>query len=286
MAKQTKQYSIGIDVGGTKMSAVLFDGTKVIADYILATPTDDLEHFLIMMKALVEPLEERAKIDKVKIKGLGLGIAGVINYAEGRILNSPNLTILNGVKIVEQVEAFLGVNAVLDNDANAFVRAEATIGAAKDFKNVYGVIIGTGIGGGWWINGEVYKGAHGGAGEPGEMIIDMASGLALEKMYHQVAQNNPGKLAQEAFRADPLAERAFEEIGRYLGIALANIVNLIDPEVFVLGGGVMESANLFLPELKKTMKAHIQSSESAKKIKVMKAKLGQQAGAIGAALLV
>ena len=117
------------------------------------------------------------------------------------------------------------------------------------------------------------------------MVIDFESGVGLEEAYHKLTQSNPASLAEEAYRGDVLAEKMFEEVGRDLGIAFANIVNLIDPEVIIVGGGVVESSDLFLPKIKKTMREHIFSPE-AKKIKILKSKLGENAGAIGAALLI
>ena len=90
MPKKTQQYTIGVDIGGTKRNAVLFDGREVITDYTLATPKDTLDHLLIMLKALIEPLEEKAREQKIKISGVGLGVAGVIDYKENKILEYPN----------------------------------------------------------------------------------------------------------------------------------------------------------------------------------------------------
>ena len=267
------------------MAAVLFDGRKVVADDTLATPKDNLEHFLVMISALVEPLLEKAQANKAKIKGVGLGVAGVIDYEKGRMLRSPNIPIIDGVKLVEEVAARLEIPVVMDNDANCFLRAEMRIGAGRDYANAYGLIVGTGIGGAWWRDGEVYRGMHGGAGEPGKMVIDFDSLVGLEEAYHKLTQSNPAQLAEEAYRGDILAEKVFAEIGQMLGLAMANIVNIVDPAVIILGGGVIASADLFLNKAKKVMREHIESSEAAKKVKVLKGKLGAPAGAIGAAML-
>ncbi|MFA6106643.1 MAG: ROK family protein [Patescibacteria group bacterium] len=280
-----KKYTIGVDIGGTNMRAVLFDGEKVIADYELATPKDNLEHFLIMLKALVEPLIERAEADQAKIKGIGLGVAGVINQKDRRVVKSPNLPIIDDSKLAFLLESKIKIPAMIDNDANCFVRAEGTLGAGKKAKNVYGAVIGTGIGGGWWHEGKVYAGWHGGAGEPGHMIIDYKEGITLEEAYHKLTQGNPAQLAEEAYRGDTLAEKVFSEIGHDLGVAFANIVNILDPEIIVIGGGVVESSDLFLKQAKKTMAKYVFSPE-AKKIKIVKSELGNLSGAIGAALLV
>ena len=281
----SKKCQIGIDIGGTKMCAVLFDGEKVLLDYVLATPKDTLDHFMVMMIALIEPLLEKAKELKCEVEGVGLGLAGVIDYKEGRMLNSPNIPLINGVKVGEELKKRIGLPVRIDNDGNCFVRSVAKIGIAKKYNNVYGLIIGTGIGGGWFLNGEIYRAPFGGSGEPGEMIIDFSNGMKLEEAYHKLTQNNPGNLAEEAYRGDILAEKTFEELGEFLGIAVANIINLIAPEVIVLGGGAMESSNLFLSTAKKTMRAHIASSEVRKNIKLLKSKIGKKAGAIGAALM-
>lgn len=285
MSIKNKNYTIGIDVGGTKMAAVLFDGKNVVGDYVLATPTDNLEHFMIMLQALVEPLLEKAAEMKVKVKGVGLGLAGVINYDEKKMIKSPNIPVIDGAKIAELLEQRINMPVVMDNDCNCFVRAEALAGAAKSYKNIYGIIIGTGIGGAWWYNNEVYRGAHGNAGEPGVMVIDFDEGYELENTYHKLLQNNPEQRAEESYRGDVLAQKAFEEVGKYLGLAFSNIVNIVDPEVIVVGGGVVQASDLFMPVIKKYLPEHIQSVE-AKKIKVLKSKLGANAGAIGAALLI
>ncbi|PLX26655.1 hypothetical protein C0583_06490 [Candidatus Parcubacteria bacterium] len=282
---KSKNYKIGIDVGGTKMSAVLFDGNKIIYDYMLATPRDTLDAFMTMLKALVEPLLEKAKDKKRKVDLIGMGVPSVLD-AKGRVaLNAPNLRIIENVDIAGKLEEMMGIEVVMDNDVNCFLRAEMMLGAGKGHTNVYGITIGTGIGGAWWLGENIYEGANGGGGEPGSMLIDFSENIGLEDAYHKLTKNNPASVAEEAFRGDVLAEKTFEEVGEFLGMAMANIINLIDPEMIILGGGVSESDELFLSRAKKTMKDHIASRDARKKIKVLKSKLGLRAGAIGAALI-
>jgi len=281
-----KEYKIGVDIGGTKMSAVLFDGEKVVADYVLATPKDDLEHFMIMLKALIEPLQSKAKASGAIIKGMGVGIAGMLNLKENKIVEAPNLPLLNGFKLPENLAAKLDIEQIkIDNDAHCFLRAEMKFGAGKNKANIFGITVGTGIGGAWWRSNEIYQGAHGSATEVGWLTVDFKEGMRLEEAYHKLMQDSPAVLAEEAYHGDILAEKSYDEFGHYLGISLANVVNILDPELIIVGGGVIESSDLFLSRTKKIMKQYIKSPE-AKVVKIVKGKLGVQAGAIGAALLV
>lgn len=279
-----KKYTIGIDIGGTNMKAVLFNGEKIIMDYSLATPRDTLDHLIIMIIALVKPLEEKARGLKVKIDGIGLSVAGTHDFAKGIITDSPNIPLLNGVELKKLIAEKLGMTVEMDNDGNCFVRAEVKLGAAKKHKNVYGIIISTGIGGGWWFKNRAYRGEHGGAGEPGAMIIDFGDLINLEESYKKLNQNNSLNLATEAYRGDELAKKAYEEIGKLLGVACANIINILDPEVIVIGGGATDSSDLFFSQIKKTIPKLVLNTLS-KKTKIIKGKLGNDSGAIGAALL-
>jgi len=286
MTKPNINYTIGVDIGGTKMSTVLFDGKKVIADYVLATPKDDLEHFMIMLKALIEPLKDKAKVGGGVVRAMGVGIAGMLNLKENKIVEAPNLPLLNGLKLPENLSARLGIEQIkIDNDAHCFLRAEMKFGAGKNRSNVFGITVGTGIGGAWWHDNKIYQGAHGSATEVGWLTVDFKEGMRLEEAYHKLMQNSPAALADEAYRGDVLAQKFYDEFGHYLGISLANVVNLIDPEVIIVGGGVIESSDLFLSRTKKIMRQYIKSPE-AKVVKIAKGKLGANAGAIGAALLV
>jgi glucokinase len=284
---KNKTYSIGIDIGGTNMRAVIFDSKSVVADDILATPKDTLEHFMIMLYALVDPLLEKAQKEKKKIKGIGIGLPGIPDQDKRKILpnTAPNLPIVWGADILDLLEQRTQIGCFLENDAKCFIRAECLVGAAKNYKNVFGITLGTGIGGGWWNNGEIYSGAHGGAGEISEMVINFENKIRLEEAYHKLTQNNPAGVAEEAYRGDPLAEKIYLEMGEYLGMAFANIVNLVDPEAFVIGGSVIESSGLFLKHAKSAMRKHVASADG-KNIPLLKSKLGINAGAVGAALLI
>lgn len=293
MSEENKQnYSIGVDIGGTKMSAVLFDLEKkeIVSDYKLATPKDSLDKFLVMLYALVDPLLERAKKDKVKVTQIGVGVPGVLSAPtkrneKGGVLRCQNLPILDNIELGKVLFDKYKLPVALDNDANCFLRAEMAIGAAKNSANAFGITLGTGIGGAISINHNIYQGVHGSAGEICCLVIDVVDGtpMTLEEVYHNLTQSNPFSLAEEAYAGDELAIRAYKEVGKHLGLALAGVVNLIDPEIIVFGGSVMSSSDLFLAEVKKSLKEVILSPK-LKNIKIVAAKL-EQAGAIGAALL-
>jgi glucokinase len=239
-----------------------------------------------MLKALIEPLQDRANKDQLLIKGIGIGIAAELDYRENKIIEAPNIPLINGLKLPDNLTARMGVETIkMENDAHCFLLAEMKLGAGKKFNNVLGVIIGTGIGGAWWLKDQIYLGSHGGTRGPGWSIIDYKEGIRLEQAYHKLAQNNPATMAEEAFRGDVLAEKSYQEFGHYLGVTLANIVNVIDPELIIIGGGVVESSALFISTTKKIMREYIQSEET-KKIKIVKGRLGANAGAIGAAMLI
>lgn len=279
-------YRLGLDIGGTKINGVLFADNEVIENFQVATPSDNLSHLIIMIKAVLDPLLERAAKDKAQVEFLGVGVPGTVNHRAERVITCTNIPILDNVKLLARLRNELNLNLPmkLDNDANCFTRAEAVLGAGAGLNNVYALTIGTGIGGGWWFNNKIYQGAHGSAGEIGQMLIDLEHKITLEEAYKKLTQNNPRLLAQEAYEGDVLAEKCFQELGAYLGMAFANIVNLLDPELIVIGGGASASSDLFLTTAQKTMKKHLASKE-AKQISIVKSKLGANAGAIGAALM-
>jgi len=292
MPEEQKNYSIGVDIGGTKMSAVLFDLEKkeIVSDYKLATPTDNLDKFLVMLYALIDPLIERASKDKVEVEKIGMGIAGVMagpteQNKEGRAVKCPNLEIIENEPLGKTVSEKYNMPVLVDNDTNCFLRAEVILGAGKKSATVVGVTIGTGIGGAIYFNNSLYQGIHGSAGEIGHLVVDTVDGVGLwlETIYQNLTKGNAANMAEQAFNNDALAIKVFEEVGAYVGFALANVVNLIDPEIIIIGGSVMDSSDLFITEIKKSMKKTILSPK-LKRIKVVKGKL-ENAGAMGAALL-
>lgn len=258
-----KNIYLGIDVGGTHTRAVLLDGpagTKPDC-FVIDTPRNKKD-FLKVLRKFIESAIESAGGGK-KIAGLGAGLPGMIDPQKGVLIKAQNLPFLNGWEAEKFFKQF-GAPVQIDNDCRCFLRAEAALGSARGYKNVIGVAIGTGIGGGIMLEGKIYSGAHNSAGEFGHMVIDGG------KTFEQLA-----------------AKKAFLEKGdtsASIGIGVANLINAFDPEIVVLGGGGVTSGKIKIETVKNTAKKFIVSPLSRKTL-IVKGRLGETAQAIGAALL-
>lgn len=234
-----KKILAGVDIGGSKINIIVWDGKKVIDSW--RTNKVDLENL-------------KKGVSRFKNSKVGIGVAGILDYETGRILSSPNLKHFEGLCL----KKFLNKDVRFDNDVNCFLRAEAKLGAAKDYKNVLAVAMGTGIGGAIMINKEpVYSGSRGSAGEFGFMIME--NGKTWEKLYQETKDNS-------------------ERQKQIHALGFANLINIFDPEIIVLGGAGARLPNQELME-------KFILSPLAKKTKVVFGKLGPNAVAIGAALL-
>ncbi|HXI58246.1 MAG TPA: ROK family protein [Polyangia bacterium] len=268
---------LGIDLGGTKIEGiVLSDGGAVVASQRVSTPTDSYASVLTAIKNLVSQLETTAG----QRCSVGVGTPGFRSPRTGLISNS-NLTTLNGHPIDRDLAEAMDRPVRVDNDANCFVLSEATDGAAaappvsagaanaQATDVVFGATLGTGVGGGIVINGRVHAGANGSAAEwshttlpfllPGERspyacfcgrascIESFISGRGLAGAYTEVAgQSISGPdVARLLASGDPQASQAFEIYAHRVARALAGVINLLDPRVIVLGGGVSNNASLF-----------------------------------------
>lgn len=236
------ELKIGVDIGGSKINIVLWDGKRIVArrqaqEVSLKRLNEELSHF--------------------KVSKIGIAIPGILDFKTGNILKCPNLSSFNGLNLKE----ILKKDIYVDNDANCFLRAEAKLGAGRGYNDILAVTMGTGIGGAIKIaelnKDLVYKGARGSAGEFGHIIID--GGKTWEELY-------------QATKEEPKQQEKVNAIG------LANLINIFDPEIIILGGG---GAKLPKREL---IERYI-ISPLAKKAKIVGSKLGLDACAIGAALL-
>jgi glucokinase len=272
------KHSIGIDIGATKIIFVLLKGKKVLKKKKIPTPKNRKD----LIKALKETLR-----DFPKTKKIGLAIAGVLDIKKGLILESPNLKYLNNFPLTK---------LLIENDANCFTLAEALLGRGKNKKIVLGITLGSGLGGGLVIDKKIYHGAFNTAIEPGHQTIKFDGEkcscrnqgcfeLYASAKFFRRKGHSAQELAKKAKSKDKKALKLFQEYGKYLGIGLSNIINLLEPEVIIIGGGISKAWPYFLSETKKEIKKRTISPLSRKNTKIEISKLGEEAGAIGAGLL-
>lgn len=289
---------IGIDLGGTKIEGVVFDDA---ADEVLLrerVPTESArgyEHIVESVAALVERLLA-AHRDATTI---GIGTPGAISSRTGLMKNS-NTTCLNGRDLVGDLRRRLGRPLRVENDANCFALAEARRGAGRDGRLVFGVIMGTGVGGGLVIDGRLWSGPQHIAGEWGHHVIDPAgpacycgqrgcvealmAGPAVERRYRALggAALAMPAIVTRARGGEVLARQVFDEFLAHYGQALANLITILDPDVVVLGGGLS-----LIDELYDAGRAAVARRVFNDELRtpIRRHELGDSAGVIGAALL-
>lgn len=273
--------TLGLDVGASKIYYVVLQDKQRLAEGELKLASKTRQTFLKLCREIGQQVKKR----NITIEKVGVGLPGIVEG--GKLSYAPNFPELTKLKLAQELEKIFDVKVTLTNDANAFTFAEATLGAAKGLKNVAGLTLGSGLGGGLVIDGQPYLG-KGGAEEVGHMILNLrgkkeAEDLASAKFFKKFGRT-PDELRQAAKAGDAKAKKAFQEFGQNLGIVIANLVNLIDPEAIVLGGGITGAYNLFIDQTKKTAAQFIANPKN-KNVKILKTTLGSAAGAIGAALL-
>ena len=294
---------LGIDLGGTKIEGIVLkskENPEEVIRHRVDTEEDKGYYQVISnIKSLVDSIENRINH---KFNKLGIGTPGTIDPETGLLKNS-NSQCLNGMPIQKDLSKTLGKTILIQNDANCFALAETLLGSVKDqypnAKNVFGIIIGTGVGGGVIIDGKTLYGSQGIGGEWGHTIVTdngdkcycgkrgcvetVISGRALQIYYNKISGK---KLKFEEIYAiknsDSDAKKTLERLIKYFGKGLSNVVNIIDPEVIVLGGGLSNIDELYTEgynELKKYV------FNPTFKTPLLKPKLGDSAGVYGAALL-
>ncbi|MEN9736000.1 MAG: hypothetical protein RL129_710 [Actinomycetota bacterium] len=292
----SKKY-LGLDLGGTNIKFVVIEDEggawKVtLKDQIATEAAKGPEHVTNRLADLAKKFQS-----DYQISGVGLAVPGIFDGKAGTISLFPNLPgAWLGFQILKPIETAAGVPVGLINDARAFSLAESVMGAARGYNTVACIVMGTGVGGGIVLNGKVHLGATNGAGEIAHQIVNpdgpmcgCGSQGCVEAMTssHAIASLAGAKTPEEAYEkaiaGDLKAIHSFEEAGKWIGIAMANVVALLSPDVFVLGGGVSQSGDLItkyaLAEAKR--RSHLFDGEV---FKVLPAELGVFAGAIGAAL--
>ena len=302
--------AIGIDVGGTKVAGLRLAEDGAVLDRMeRPTPADDVS-------ATVETVSElAAELAAAGGEALGVGAAGMVDFDAGVLRYAPNLA-WREIPLRDLLSERTGLPCVMDNDANVAAWGEYRFGAARGYRHVLVVTVGTGIGGGIVANGELFRGAHGFAAEIGHIIVEpdgplcgcgnrgcweqVASGRALDRLARAEVDRDPagriaalaagaevsGRHVSEAARGgDPPATAIFAAVGRRLGEGIAGLVNILDPEVVIVGGGVAEEGAVLLDPARHAFLDAVEASEHRPEVPVLAATLGNDAGAIGAAAL-
>jgi predicted NBD/HSP70 family sugar kinase len=292
----------GIDLGGTKIEGVIAHAARpdrVVARERMATESDrGYDHVIARLLAVVERLEAASGMRRPAV--IGIGTPGAIEPSTGAIKNS-NTVCLNGRALARDVSAALGVEARLANDANCFALAEATLGAAVGRDVVLGLILGTGVGGGIVVGGRVLHGHHGIAGEWGHNPIcgedapcycgrrgcveTVISGPALERFYesrtgHRLALPD---IVARARSGDPDADATLGRLTAKFGEAVAAVIDILDPDAIVIGGGVGNIDRLYEPVTREAIRQHL--FNPSLDTELLRPTLGDSAGVFGAAML-
>lgn len=307
--------TIGLDVGGTKIAGAVVDPEGAILAK-RQVPTESQEPNSIV--AAIVKVARELKAAAPAAVAIGVGAAGLVDVDRGVILGAPNLAYRN-VPVRDTLSERLGLPAIVDNDANVAALAEAVYGAGRDAGDQIMVTVGTGIGGGIIIGGKIYRGHYGVGAELGHIVVDpdgpvcgcgnrgcweaVASGTAIGRLARQRVEGGAGAdllaavggdldaitgelVGESAIAGSAFARDVLAEIGRYLGIGLASIVNIFDPEVIVIGGGAAAgTGELLLDPARASMQAHILGTSWRTPVRIVPAVLGNDAGVVGAARL-
>lgn len=282
-------HCIGIDIGATQTKFVLLADSKIIKTQNIPTPKTK-PGLIKMIVAGVQKLVSGSS--RSKISGIGIGVPGPLSPKRDLILNPPNLPCLKNTPLAKLIEKQCGLRVKMENDANCFTLGEALLGAGKGSDIVFGITLGSGTGGGLVVNQQIFIGSFGTAAEVGHLIIRASQRLeeledyASEKLIKRESKISGKELFLQAKKGNKKAIKIFTELGENLGIGLANVINLIDPEVIVIGGGLVGAWDFILKPARLSLQKRVISPIARKYVKIKKAQLGEFAGAIGAAHLV
>lgn len=298
---------VAVDLGGTKTAIALVNQSLTITNLkTIPTPKEKEE--------LLSTLVKEIKLFK-DYQGVGVAVAGAVDAA-GQIVASPNIPLAD-INLKSFLEKQLKTKVAVDNDANLAALGEKLKGTARQFNNFILLTLGTGIGGGIFVNGQLYRGSYGAAGEIGHMVLQadgpqcscgrlgcfeaLASGTALEREGHLLVKTNPnsflaaavqkneqkldGKLlAKVALQGDKDTIALWQKVGYFLGLGIGSLINIFNPEAIVLSGGLMDAQELFLKKAKEVT-ARTVIDKRTQSTPIIKGELGEKAGLIGAAAL-
>ncbi len=311
------RFLIGVDMGGTnvRMGIVTPEG-KVLkkVQYRTDISKGGLALFERLVSNLKDLVQENFK-ESNQLIGIGIGVAGPIDMKKGLIMEPPNLPGLKGFPLRDFLREKISSPIAIENDANAFTLGEGWVGAAKGCKHYCGITLGTGVGGGIVVAGKILHGVEGMAGEVGHMVINpkgplcgcggrgclevYASGTGIRRMVLEAIEKGKGKGILKWSGGDPqqmtsenifeaaqsgnvTAKRIFNEMGKYLGLGLINLIHLFNPEKIVIGGKVSRAWDYFIGSVMEIVQERSMKGPR-EKLQIVKAKCGDDAGMLGAA---
>jgi len=299
-----KGFLVAIDLGGTNLKIALLDaGCRIKDRRVLETESFSRKEELIsaIVKS-VNKIIEGNSLSKGSVIGIGVGLPGPVDVEKGLVRFLPNIPGWKQVRLRAVLHSRIKLPVFIDNDANLAALAEHRLGAARGAKNAICITLGTGVGGGLILDGRLYRGSNFAAGEFGHMPINEygprcnCGGAACLEVYignkkiERQAEAVFGRritleeLSSFANKNNRKAVKLWGSVGTRLGIALAGVVNLLNPDIIVVGGGVAGAGKVLFDKVKETIKSramHVQSGH----VSVVKAKLGSDAGLYGAAIL-
>jgi len=302
---------LATDLGGTNLRMAAVDQAgKILYRTKHETPKSERADEIVnaIISAARECQEKTKNIGKVE--SIGAAVPATINAPQGIIMKAPNLPALDGFRLSAIVSSELNMPIVMENDANAAAIGENWLGASENYKSSICVTLGTGVGGGIIIDGNILQGIDGTAGEIGHICVEplgapcgcgsrgcveqYSSATAVVRITRELENQYPKSILQNKTRltsldvyeagkeGDDLALEVFRQMGFYLGIALGGLINVLNPEVIVIGGGAAAGWDLFIGHLEDQIRKRA-FREPAERAKLVRAKLGDDAGILGAA---
>lgn len=309
---------IGIDVGGTNVKIALVEDGKIIYSNTVPTYAKmGYEYTVNNIKQAIRDLMKETTTTEKDIEGIGFDFPGQVDYQTGVVKLAPNIPGWVNVPIAQMIEDEFHIPTKIDNDVRCAALGEMKFGAGRGCENFICITVGTGIGSGIVINGKIVRGASNAAGEIGHIKLQaedgplcgcgdsgcleaFASGPAIVAMAQDYLKGGksskfaelagdgeitPYIVAKAAEAGDPVAKRIFEIMGYRIGIGLTSVINLLNPEKVIIGGGVAECGDLLLEPIRKTVKTRAMKV-AGETVEIVPAELGNSAGVIGASMLI
>mgnify|MGYP000715025149 CR=1 FL=1 len=304
MKKVRNYYTVGIDVGGSKISCCVgtIDNPEVLLESYDVTSSSGGKKVVEQIIENIEKIIPTTIIEKNLVKGIGVGVPGVVDSISGEVVWAPNIKGWKNIQLAKIINSKFGIPVYVENDVDAAAIGEYYFGINGMYKNMLFIAIGTGIGCGIIINGNLYRGSHNVAGAIGWSILgkegmdcsyktcghleEIFSGSAFDRIAKRLfgEDANSFKLFEFYRRRDSKVVKLLDNALLYLGMAIANIVSFFDPEAVVIGGGVGENADVIIPKVRQIIKRYSQPY-IANKVKVLPSILKNKAGLYGAMLL-